>query len=82
MAIPKSIRVRLDGDAAIGEHVEITDGDTGRPIEGVVSVEIKADACEVPQAILRFWAPQVDLVATVREAQDVCPHCGKARVRE
>lgn len=77
MALPRSVRIYLDGDRAIGEHVSIADAETGAPILGVTSLTLRVGVGDVPKVNLEMIAPAVDVVAAVEEVEHRCPHCGQ-----
>jgi hypothetical protein len=66
----RKIRIQHSGGPAM--HAQITDAETGQPIELVKSVQLSMDATskETVQASLVFYAPIIDIVADVKEIAD------------
>jgi hypothetical protein len=75
-------RIRIVNDGKPSYDTQVTDAETGVPLERVTRVELIFDAKDPRvQAVLTIYEPVVDLLVDA-EIRRVCPCCGRSLLED
>lgn len=78
----KPRRVRITNDGGPGFCTQITDADTGQPIDKVFHIRlVDIGVQDLPKAILWTYSPVIDVIANA-EIVEQCLYCGAQKPEE
>lgn len=70
-------KIRITNDGKMGWQTNVTDAQTGEPLNHLRIDEIHITMREIPHAIVHCQRPFLDIIAETQLEQCVCPDCGR-----